>query len=286
MIISELTGGLGNQMFQYAFGYSLARQNETDFLFWYKQLDSNTQRELEITYFNISALEAQKNDFQSIGYPPTLKEQILEKLRLRTLPFLKEKTFTFDTSNLLHSTNLLVQGYWQSDKYFSNYSSEIQNEFTFREELRSKNIKIAEKMMYEDSVSVHVRRGDYATNVITNAHHGLCSIEYYQEGMSLIERTIKNPIYYFFSDDLKWVNENLQTKKKAYYIDWNTGRASFKDMQLMSHCKHNLIANSSFSWWGAWLNTNPQKIVIAPRRWFNDTSIDTSDLIPDNWITI
>jgi hypothetical protein len=122
-------------------------------------------------------------------------------------------------------------------------------------------------------------------NKNANAHHGTCTLDYYHEAIKIMKEKIKNPYFFIFSDDIPWVKENLKIDGDAFFI---TGKKikDHEEMFLMSRCKHNIIANSSFSWWGAWLNNNPEKIVIAPKRWFNNEKINTSDLVPDNWLRI
>ena len=133
------------------------------------------------------------------------------------------------------------------------------------------------------SVSVHIRRGDYVTNRHTNAVHGVCPLSYYKKAMKFIEDRVAQPEYFVFSDDLDWVKGNLQTHSKVRFVDNNRESNSYNDMHLMSLCKHSIIANSSFSWWGAWLGGNKDKIVVAPSQWFRDRELDSSDHIPSSW---
>lgn len=286
MIISQLTGGLGNQMFQYAFGYSVARKNKTQFRYVYQNIEGNTKREFELLCFKISGQEATRKELMATGYPFTRLGQLLVKMRIKKQSLFKEKAFQFDKNALEVNGNLVLQGYWQSEKYFKMYRKDIQNEFAFVEAVKGKNRIIAKQMQSQNSVAVHVRRGDYAHDASANAYHGLCSVEYYKKGMKAIENQVKNPTYYFFSDEPSWVKANLSTENKSYYIDWNTGSNSYRDMQLMTLCKHNIIANSSFSWWSAWLNKDKNKMVIAPKQWFSSQLINTNDLLPESWLKI
>ena len=134
-----------------------------------------------------------------------------------------------------------------------------------------------------NSVSLHIRRGDYVSNQKTNQTHGTCDLDYYQRCITEIEKEVENPYFFVFSDEIEWVKENLKINHPAEYVDQNTGDKSYEDMRLMSQCKHNVIANSSFSWWGAWLNSYPDKIVFAPKRWFASDKHNTKDLIPEGW---
>lgn len=137
-----------------------------------------------------------------------------------------------------------------------------------------------------NAVSLHIRRGDYISNATTNTIHGTCNLDYYKRAVEYIKKNSVSPIFFIFSDDIDWVKDNLHLNEKHYYIDWNNADTNYEDMRLMSLCKHNVIANSSFSWWGAWLNNNPKKIVIAPQKWFNDSKLNTFDVIPEKRIKI
>ena len=179
-----------------------------------------------------------------------------------------------------------MDGFWQSDKYFLKYESEIRKDFSFPSFTDRVNINLLSEIINSNSVSIHIRRGDYIQMNSAIESHPLCSIKYYQSAISKIKEIIEKPKFYFFSDDIEWVKNQFFSVENAIFVNHNKGKDSYKDMQLMANCKHNIIANSSFSWWGAWLNPNPKKIVIAPKNWFKDTSIDTSDLIPSTWIRL
>lgn len=286
MIISELTGGLGNQMFQYAFGYSLAQRKKSKLKFHFQHHDGNTQRQFELNIFKITGTQAIDTELKAMGYPFSLINTILTKIHILKSRLAQEKGFNFQANALLYPENAYIRGYWQTEKYFLDCASQIRKQFTFKKVLDKKNSSMLEEITKTNSVSVHIRRGDYVHDKKTMAFHGVCNLDYYKRSIKLMQKRVTNPVFFFFSDEPDWVKSNIKTDSPSYYVDWNKGLNSYKDMQLMSKCKHNIIANSSFSWWGAWLNTNPKKIVIAPRKWFNDTGINTSDLIPDSWIKI
>ncbi len=137
-----------------------------------------------------------------------------------------------------------------------------------------------------NGVSIHIRRGDYVTNTSANDFHGLCSLEYYSAGIEYVLSRVPDATLDVFSDDIEWARLNIRIPAPTIFIDHNQGRSSWEDMRLMSRCQHHIIANSSFSWWGAWLNPSPDKIVIAPSKWFADSSILTDDIVPSTWIRI
>lgn len=175
-----------------------------------------------------------------------------------------------------------IYGNWQSEKYFYEIKDIIKKDFSFSAPLQDKNIALANQIFDSNSVSLHIRRGDYVSNPEAASFHGTILLNYYYEAIEYISKNIQNPCFFVFSDDIPWVKDNLKIKYPCVFVDNNINEDSFFDMYLMSLCKHNIIANSTFSWWGAWLNENKNKIVISPDRWFSDKNIK-SDLIPDRW---
>jgi hypothetical protein len=153
--------------------------------------------------------------------------------------------------------------------------------------MSSPNEEMAHRIGGEESaVSIHVRRGDYVSDAGTNRFHGTCSVDYYHDAVDRISGFAPASHFFVFSDGIDWAKENLRLRQPVTYVDFNDGEKNYEDLRLMSLCKHHIIANSSFSWWGAWLNPNPDKIVIAPKKWFNDPSINTDDLIPNSWLRL
>jgi hypothetical protein len=199
---------------------------------------------------------------------------------------LKENGFSFDPSMLEAKGNIYLEGYWQSEKYFVAIRDILLREFAFKYEQDAKSRDITKQIQKTESVSLHIRRGDYVHDPLTNQVHGLCSLEYYQKAVSYITQKIPNCHFYIFSDDHSWVSENFKLDYPFTLVDHNDASRNYEDLRLMSLCRHNIIANSSFSWWGAWLNTNHEKIVCAPKKWFNEPTLDTKDLIPESWVKI
>jgi len=180
-------------------------------------------------------------------------------------------------------TSCYIDGYWQSEKYFSDIRNTIFSDFSLKKELVSARfIKIAKKMKGSNSISIHVRRGDFVMVKKTNKAHGVCPLDYYEIAIKYISEKICNPEFFFFSDDIEWVKKNLSTGFKENHIS-GEGLSDAEEMMLMSTCRHNIIANSTFSWWGAWLNSNPGKIVVSPSKFLLGSSTDNKDLIPENW---
>lgn len=287
-------GGLGNQMFQYAAARSLALEKNTwvylDPSFLHEDSKGKwTQREYELGVFNI------QYKYERSGRISFLRSLNLNKYMKRLsgspLWFLPYRNF-YQPGHKFHPEffscpkNTYLHGFFQSEKYFSAHEAAIRKDFEFLEPAKDRNAEVLEQVRNSDSISVHVRRGDYVTLAAANAFHGLMGKDYYTEGARIIaEKTGKQHTYFVFSDEPQWAKENLSFPGSTTYIDWNSGRSSFEDLRLMSNCKHHIIANSSFSWWGAWLNPSKEKTVVAPKQWFTDGSA-YDDIIPAAWIKL
>ncbi|WP_143414822.1 alpha-1,2-fucosyltransferase [Geobacillus sp. E263] len=289
MKIVKVIGGLGNQMFQYAFYRNLkAKFQEVKLdITAFETYKLHNGYELE-RVFDIKPEYATKKEI----YPLTTnRNSKISKIKRRIFGGKEteyiEKDLKFDPEVFKVTGDVYFEGYWQTEKYFKEIEDLIRKDFQFKNPLTNKNLELSNKIKNENSVSIHVRRGDYYTSKKAERKHGnIATIEYYQKAVRKITEFVDNPVFYIFSDDIPWVKENLKLENEVIYVDWNKGLDSYIDMQLMSICKHNIIANSTFSWWGAWLNQNKNKIVIAPSRWINNKRLDTSDVIPKEWIKI
>lgn len=293
MVVVRLMGGLGNQMFQYAFGRRIALLRNTELKIDVTDLNDKTKkhtsRKFELDVFTQTpaiATEAEIDKFT--GYQRSKIKRIIRRVFFIKSPYkiVGEPTHAFIPEVLNTKDNSLLIGFWQTEKYFLPIAETIRKDFTFEKPLVGLNKTIAEEITSSDSVSVHIRRGDYVYDPVTNKYHGTCDVYYYYRAVDLIKKKFSNIALYIFSDDMEWVKQNMKFDAPVKYINGNSGDDSYIDMQLMSLCKHNIIANSSFSWWGAWLNNNPGKIVVAPIKWINDSSVDTNDVIPEGWVKI
>lgn len=298
MEIILISGGLGGQMFQYAFSLAKTKNNPnitiTDS--YYDIVYGHNGYELK-RVFGIPAKRS--NCFYNILYRISNK---LDIFRNQTghkkifnffnifnwgflMIFFEKQIGVYDAEALKKRKGVcFFWGYWLSEKYFSLIKNEITNSFTFNENLLSLKTEAVYNLIKDtNSVSIHIRRGDYLSSANKDYVGNICDIRYYTKAIKKIEEEVSSPTFFIFSNDIKWVKKNLQIPD-SYYIDWNEKEDSWQDMFLMSKCKHNIIANSTFSWWGAWLNQNTQKIVISPDHFYN--GIDAPDLIPDSWIKI
>jgi hypothetical protein len=290
MIIVRLMGGLGNQLFQYAFARALSIEKNVEL-----KLDLNflndktfkenfTYRDFELDKFNLEFKFATKfeiNKFSNSRFNNLLCKLSLKKNNV----YLNERTYNHQNVKVLN--DIYLDGYWQSELYFENYKKIIIKDLKFKD-VNKVNNSFYENYLYnnQNTVSVHIRRGDYVQNLNINAYHGTCDTEYYNKAINFINSKIKNPIFFFFSDDIDWVIKNFGKRYNYNYIDFNTENNNYLDMFLMSKCSHNIIANSSFSWWGAYLNQNSNKYVIAPNKWFVDSKNDPPNIIPKTWIRL
>lgn len=290
MIIAKLQGGLGNQMFQYAAARALAINKKQELLLDITSFDivseNITTRHFELNCLNIKtgfATPAQIKKFEN--------SSLIKKIINKVMPYYKrsiyfEPHFHFDNNFFKASSNTMLIGYWQSEKYFRSISTIIRNRFEITGALSGTTVEISKKLTDTNSVSIHVRRGDYVLNFETQRMHGSCNLDYYTKALEMITAKTQVTHLYIFSDDISWTRENLKLSLPATFVEHNNGQQAYEDLYLMSRCKHNIIANSSFSWWGAWLNNNSEKIVVAPKNWFNEFKADTKDLYPSNWIVV
>lgn len=282
MIVVRLMGGLGNQLFQYAAARRLAYKHDTSLKLDTSELlrqkilgGSDTQRFYELSPFNIE------------GDTLTIIDIIsLNTFRIPRLVTIKESHFHFDPQILNLPDNVYLQGFWQSEKYFADIGDTIRQELTVKERPNSRNRQMLQRIQAGNAVGLHVRRGDYVTNPRHSQFHGLCSPEYYRKAIRYIGSRVQNPHFYVFSDDPEWYQDNMKTGFPTIYVGHNGPGKGYEDLRLMSSCKHFIIANSSFSWWGAWLSENKGKIVVAPKRWFAQPGNNTKDLLPRSWIKL
>lgn len=292
MIISNIIGGLGNQMFQFATGRALSihtKQSLALDISGFNSYPLHNGFELQRVFKLPSSVASESDIAKVIGRFPALAIRIgLPSKYCKLIArhnYIKEPSFKYWDGLLELPGNHYLDGYWQSEKYFKDFSEQIRRDFVFRSEMTEANKSIALQIKDSCSVSCHIRRGDYVANIKAYQTHGVCSLDYYANSIDLIRAKLISPRFFIFSDDQDWVKSNLTFPENSVFVGGNHGIHSFRDMQLMSLCKHHIIANSSFSWWGAWLNPNESKIIIAPKKWFS-VAIDDGDLIPDSWIRL
>lgn len=291
-VIVKLQGGLGNQMFQYAAGRSLSLYKNTSLLLDLSFFERCDFRTYDLNPFKIQEYIATVSDIETLL--GNQRNRILRKInKLRWIfshyskrPFFLESQIRPFDKNIFNTPHhVYLDGYWQSEKYFIGISDIIRKEFSLRYPISQKNLQYAEKINSSMAVAIHVRRGDYVSNSHTLSVHGVSSVNYYKKAISLIRDQIANPEFFVFSDDIAWCKLNLPKLESCSFIEGNSVYQSQEELHLMQLCKHHIIANSTFSWWGAWLSSG-DGITIAPANWFRSLKVNLQDLLPNSWLRI
>jgi hypothetical protein len=305
-VVVKIFGGLGNQMFQYAIGRSIAKYNGMDFLIESKSGFKNDfyERRFGLSHFNIIADEVD---------PKILPKKVVKRSRFNFIqriidffdnrfPYVNylldskyweivyEKNLYYNLSVFKFSKNKYLTGYWQSELYFKDIRDDLLNEFSLKHPLDSINYQFSEKIKNTNSVGVHYRRLHGVSNGLISKSNstvlGIVSDDYYKKAIEYMRNHNKEMTLFIFSDDINWVRMNVEFNDKVVFVDINGDNNNYLDLYLMSLCKHQIIANSSFSWWAAWLNQNASKIVISPSKWYIDEAMNKNDTIPSNWIKL
>lgn len=292
MIIVKVIGGLGNQLFQYATARRLSVTRDTEL-----KLDisdfADYHRYYLLDRFNIQANLANKNEIR--------KFRRYKKSRLRIFgrfynaffanesKYIEEKRYGFNPEILSLGDNIYLDGFWQTEKYFKDIKNLLFEEFKPRNPVQEYYREIIEKIKNTESVAVHFRRGDYVSNKKLVEIYGTPSLKYYITAAQIIKEKIPTAIFFLFSDNIEWVKKNISLPGEIIYVSKETSDCEDEELFTMSFCKHYIISNSTFSWWGAWLSTihnNHNKIIIAPQQWFKDESIVPKDIIPEEWLKL
>ena len=274
MTIVRLKGGLGNQMFQYATGYAAAKlagqELFLDLSSYESQAAKDTHRQFELSQFDISYTK-----------PTNYKESDISKLmrRIRNKIF-PRNPYAYHPNDL---KSRILDGFFQNERYFLSIREFILKEFSLREPGK-KLTETLEFIRSTPSVSMHIRRGDYVSNPHANAYHGVLTLEYFNKAYThVVSRIGSDFTLFIFTDDVEWTRRNIKFHPRTFILS-NQGFDAAEEITLMSACSHNIISNSSFSWWGAWLNTNPDKIVVGPEHW--TATRDLTNIMPPTWIRI
>jgi hypothetical protein len=263
MIISKILGGLGNQMYQYAIAKSIAVKNNDSFKLDVSGFESySLHNGYRLNLFNIDGDVATHEDIVSLKGHSTVVHKVLKKLNIYKVDtFYREKEITLFDKEVFNYSDLYLDGYWQNELYFQDIRDILLTEFTLKDGISKSMISIQEQIENSESVSIHVRRGDY----LNHPDVGVLDVDYYKRAVKLIAERVKSPTFFVFSNDIQWCKDNFTFIDKCHFLE--EGGTELDDMTLMSKCSHNIIANSSFSWWGAWLNNKSNRIIIAPKKW-------------------
>lgn len=269
MLIIEVSGGLGNQMFQYALYTKLKEMGKDVRLDLSIYKNENSVRKFELDIFQVDYQEASIKEIRKYKKPDIWKKMSPIKL--------KEKIYTENLDEgfqpiIFSLKDIYLSGYWQCEKYFEDIRELLLKKFSFSSAENAINGELFSKIRECQSVSIHVRRGDYLTEQNVKVYGNICTLQYYRNAISYIKKKIKNVVFFLFTNDTNWVKKHIY-EENMIIVDCNNGTRDYLDMFYMSQCRHNIIANSSFSWWGAWLNQNEDKIVISPEKWFQNHEV-------------
>ncbi len=295
VVITKLMGGLGNQMFQYAAGRALALRLDVPLLLDRSFLDrrdetvTHTLRGFELDVYRIQCSIAGPAELEAIWRVE--KNPLLRSISNRLPSLVRNPVFRETTRKYMERFGRLeapveLEGFWQSEAYFKSIRGKLLEEFMPRVAPEGLNRELLGQIQSGEAISLHVRRSDYLTNAEANRFHGVCSVDYYERAAAAQAVNVSQPLFYVFSDEPEWVKANIRLPYTTTYVSHNKGRDSYLDLFLMRHCLHHIIANSSFSWWGAWLGERPGKKVIAPAQWFADPNAETGDIVPPDWIRL
>jgi len=302
MIIVRINGGLGNQLFQYATARSIAyKLNRKLFVdnSWYKDIEklddhsnsnATTKRDFLLQKLNIESQVL--NPFYlnwvkrlEVKAPSNRFFSFLKRYPLNSLSYTAINQMNYSWELIANSKKVVLTGYWQNDDIIEDYRDSIISECKPKQPISKENNHYLKSICSSNSVALHFRRGDYVSKPLSRKVHAVCSNNYYYKGIELLHKTVKDLRFFIFSDDLRWVKNNFGFNENVIYIS-NEG-PEFEHLYLMSQCKHQITANSTFSWWAAWLNNNPEKIVITPEYWYYDKKLNKTIIrIPKNWIKI
>lgn len=297
MIVAKLMGGLGNQMFQYSLGRHLALKHgvplkvDLDFLLGESRTaPDTTPHDYNLPNFRIAAVPATAAEVAPLKMPPARGwrrrlRRVRQKLSPRSVKHVSERGLAFDPQVLRAGPNVYLEGYWQSPQYFDPIASQIRADFELRDAPDARNAALLQDIAGSEAVAVHVRRGDYITSPGAARVHGLCGLDYYEVALAEIARRVRAPRFFLFSDDPAWAQASLRVPGPAISVAHN-GARPWEDLRLMRACRHFVTANSSFSWWGAWLGGAQEKIVVVPRRWALEPGLNVATRHPPGWLQL
>lgn len=277
MIICRLHGRLGNQMFQYAAARAMSARLGVPVALDPREALAKGEGVLTRVF------DLPLSDSPRLPPARTNKPAYLAWRWLGLSPrFRRERHLDYNAEIGNWTAPCYLHGYWQSERYFAQQAAIIRTDFTFPNFTNSQNADMAARIVETNAIALHVRRGDY----LALGQHAVCDEAYYLAALDTVREGIENPTVYVFSDDPNWAKSNLPLPCEKVVVDFNGPETDFEDMRLMSLCQHNVIGNSSFSWWAAWLNANPDKRVAGPDRWFGDSTLSNPDILPVGWLRV
>lgn len=290
MVVTRLIGGLGNQLFQYAAGRRLAHARGVALKQDPAGLDDpayRTARTYALAPFALAQAFATPDEVATLTRPR--RGALARLLRRPASPpasYVRERHFHFDPAVLDLPDGVYLAGYWQSERYFADAADVIRSDLALRDPPEGRNRALLDRIGACQAVSVHVRRGDFVTDPGIHAAHGACGADYYEKAAAHLADRVERPAFFVFSDEPDWARAHLKLPGPVEVVDHNGPGRAAEDLRLMAACRHHVIANSTFGWWGAWLDPRPDKRVVAPARWFAGYAGDTRDLCPPAWVRL
>lgn len=292
MIITRIRWGLGNQLFQYAAGQAASLRYGCPHYLDLRFYNTDKHRDYGLGKFNISANVA-PND----ALPPSRET---EPLRYAVWKYLGTNPRYVNDMNFVRGLNIVprfaehkfagnayMTGLWFSEYFFHDFTSEVRKELTLKDELSARGKEVLNQINSRVSVSLHVRRGDFAQNKAVKKRFGVCSVNYYTSAIDCLTSKLREEFCLFvFSDDLRWARENIRFRGEMQFVDAASNRVPHEDLILMAACEHHIISNSTFAWWGAWLGANPKKLVVCPEKWYVARRKRKYRMTPDCWISL
>lgn len=274
-------------MFEYASGCGIAKKTGQDLRFDLSGLNTapgDTKRHYQLNIFNAPLKFASQEELKRFTLEKRFPKisALLKKIGMNIPSYVVEKNVNFNEKVFSFKGDVYLDGYWQSEKYFKHIEDDIKKSFTLKNQSSEQARELIKSAKKENSVAVQVRRRDYVTNPKTAVLHGALGPEYYQKAISYIQSRVNNPVFFVISDDPEWVRRNIKTYSEMIFPTVS----DHDQMRIMKSCKHHIIANSSFGWWGAYLGSNPNKIVVAPQKWFAGLDCNIDDRLPQEWIKI
>jgi len=293
MIFVKVIGGLGNQLFQYAFAKGLAKKLNCSFKLdvtafsRYYSLHRFALSDFTFRYDLLSPADARR--FHRATGPGITLVALLQRLKPSSLRCFFRETKAFQFDEMLISPRKFpcyFDGYWQNEGYFHSVANEIRAEFCLKVGLSDDDRRYETAIRSRTGVSVHIRRGDYVTDPKTRRFLGVCPTEYFYNALELIQQQVSGVHLFVFSDDPEWVRSHFSPGAPMTIVSDRPNARGCVDLYLMSLCRHHVIANSTFSWWGAWLNPQPDKIVVAPKAWAQGALNTSREILPAGWYSI
>jgi hypothetical protein len=284
-LVVNLLGGLGNQLFQYSCAWALAQEQGRELVLDAGSFDQYKLRPFLLDRLKIKARCASAAELDAWGLQAGRFARIRRRIFGTSIASVREPAYTWGPLHLPEGQDAWLNGYWQTERYFAEHKAVLKAQFAVKAAASGLNAKLLKSIRAAGTraCAIHVRRGDYVSSMLAARTHGSIGPAYYSAAVARLRSQVKGAKLFVFSDDPAWARANMPFAAQALFIDANGPEAPEQDLRLMSACRHFVLANSTFSWWGAWLGETPRSLVQAPLRWFKTPKLDPRDLLPERW---